>query len=123
MNNGNSDLSVYSLVSSSHNQRLCQNYLYYPNFTMSMDLKDFDSERVANVNKSFTEHESRHNTNHTEEENVGISSENTPLLHRFPQQELQRNPLTTIIVSLLLMILIAGVIIGIYLLVLQNDSG
>ncbi|KAJ8737791.1 hypothetical protein PYW08_000386 [Mythimna loreyi] len=68
------------------------------------------------------EHETRHNTNHAEEENVERPEENTPLLHRFPQVVTERTPLTMFIVSLLLIILSAGVIIGIYLLVIQNDS-
>ncbi|XP_021192514.3 peptidoglycan-recognition protein SB2 isoform X1 [Helicoverpa armigera] len=67
-------------------------------------------------------HETRHNINHDTEENVERPAENTPLLHRFPQTIPERSTRTTVIVSLLLIILISGVIIGIYLLVLQNDS-
>ncbi|KAJ8737019.1 hypothetical protein PYW07_000290 [Mythimna separata] len=68
------------------------------------------------------EHETRHNTNRAEEENVERPEEHTPLLHRFPQAVSERRTLTMVIVSLLLIVLIAGVIIGIYLLVIQNDS-
>lgn len=90
---------------------------------MSMDLKEFDSETVANVDKFFADHETRHNTYHGEEENLEREEENTPLLHRFPQTVADRSTATTVIVSLLLIILISGVIIGIYLLVIQDDSG
>ncbi|CAD0194090.1 unnamed protein product [Chrysodeixis includens] len=92
---------------------------------MSMNLKDFDSgaDTFAYVNKCFTDHETRNNANHNEEEPPAeTATESTPLMHRFPVNEPVRSPLTTVIVSLLLIILIAGVIIGIYLLVLQNDS-
>lgn len=68
------------------------------------------------------DHETRHNINHDTEENVERPAENTPLLRRFPQTIPERSTRTTVIVSLLLIILISGVIIGIYLLVLQNDS-
>lgn len=90
-----------------------------------MNLKEFDSvsDRFAYVNKCFTDHETRNNANHNEEEPAETPTESTPLMHRFPVNEPVRSPLTTVIVSLLLIILIAGVIIGIYLLVLQNDSG
>ena len=90
---------------------------------MSMDLREFDCEIVGKVDKCFSEHETRHNTNRAEEENVERPEENTPLLHRFPQTVPERSTLNTVIVSLLLIILIAGVFIGIYLLVLQNNSG
>ncbi|XP_022832998.1 peptidoglycan-recognition protein SB2-like isoform X1 [Spodoptera litura] len=74
--------------------------------------------------RSLNYHETRHNTNHMEEETPTpvTSEENTPLLHRFPHTGSERNPVTTVIVSLLLVILIGGVIIGIYLLILQNES-
>lgn len=88
-----------------------------------MDLKEFVYEIGGNVEKCFAEHETRHNTNRDEEDNVERVEENTPLLHRFPQAVSERSTLTTIIVSLLLIVLIAGVFIGIYLLVLQDESG
>ncbi|XP_052752488.1 peptidoglycan-recognition protein SB2-like isoform X2 [Galleria mellonella] len=69
------------------------------------------------------DHESRHNLHRIDNEERERASEDTPLLQRFPQiTNLDRNPVTTAIVSLLLIILIAGVIIGIYLLILQNNS-
>lgn len=68
------------------------------------------------------DHETRHSTNNAEvQHDTTESTENSPLL-RFPEHQTPRNPLTTVIVSLLLLVLIAGVIIGIYLLVLQNAS-
>lgn len=90
---------------------------------MSMDLREFDCEIVSKEDKCFSDHETRHNTNRAEEENVERPEEHTPLLHRFPQAVSERSTQTTVIVSLLVMILTAGVFIGIYLLVLQNDAG
>lgn len=90
-----------------------------------MDMEKLNCKELTDLDKCFTDHETRHNTNHTEEEppTPVTSEENTPLLHRFPHAGSERNPVTTVIVSLLLVILIGGVIIGIYLLILQNDSG
>lgn len=69
------------------------------------------------------DHESRHNSNHVEAGQEPLApSEDTPLLQRFPQYVHPRNPATAFIVSLLIIILIAGIIIGIYLLVLQSNS-
>ncbi|XP_059055307.1 peptidoglycan-recognition protein SB1-like isoform X2 [Achroia grisella] len=69
------------------------------------------------------EHESRHGSQRVENEEREMPAEDTPLLNRFPQvTHMERNPVTTAVVSLLLIILIAGVIIGIYLLILQNNS-
>ncbi|CAB3225894.1 unnamed protein product [Arctia plantaginis] len=67
------------------------------------------------------DHESRHNsTNHTEEVRP-VASEISPLIQQLPQFR-PRNSSTLIIVTFLLIILITGVIIGIYLLVIQSDS-
>ncbi|CAK1554829.1 unnamed protein product [Leptosia nina] len=50
-------------------------------------------------------------------------SENTPLIHRFPSNQTRERHLPTIIiVGFLLGILLSGLVIGIYLLVLQSDS-
>ncbi|KAM3968799.1 peptidoglycan recognition protein [Aphomia sociella] len=73
------------------------------------------------------DHESRHNSYRAEDQRRRSpeqgSTEETPLLHRFPQvNRIEINPITKAVVSLLLIILISGVIIGIYLLILQNDS-
>lgn len=70
------------------------------------------------------DHEFRYNSHHREvDESVQSPSEETPLLHRFPQSTVpDRNRLTVVIVSLLLIMLLSGVIIGIYLLILQSDA-
>lgn len=73
----------------------------------------------------FIDHESRHNSHHrADDENEQNPTEETPLLHRFPQSILpERNRSTVGIVSLLLTLLLSGVIIGTYLLILQGDAG
>ncbi|CAG9782150.1 unnamed protein product [Diatraea saccharalis] len=70
------------------------------------------------------DHDSRHSSYHQSEE-LGEPSitEDTPLLRRFPPLETaQRSPLTTVIVSFLIIILLSGVVIGIYLLILQSRA-
>lgn len=76
----------------------------------------------------IADREVRHNSYRAEDTAPPLAppavEENTPLLHRFPQNHVaNKNPITTVIVSLLLIVLIAGVIIGIYLLILQSNSG
>lgn len=72
----------------------------------------------------FSDHESRSNSHQTEEQNVEGETENTPLLQRFPQNvQAERNSSMIVIVSLLLLIALAGVTIGIYLLIIQDNSG
>nr|XP_013189274.1 unnamed protein product [Amyelois transitella] len=71
--------------------------------------------------KGLMYHESRQPSHHVDEAEVA-ASENTPLLHRFPHPQHERNPMTTAVVSTLLIILISGIIIGIYLLILQSQS-
>lgn len=90
---------------------------------MSMYLKHFSSDIIHKF-KTFTDHESRHNSNRVEADSEAPQpAESTPLLQHFPQNERRGHPLNAIIVSALLIILIVGVMIGIYLLVLQNESG
>lgn len=70
---------------------------------------------------SPVDHESRHNSYRASDGDAG-PSESTPLV-RFPASSLpRRRPATTAVVGLLLLILFTGVIIGIYLLVVQNSS-
>lgn len=72
---------------------------------------------------SPVDHESRHNSHRTEDVEERNVSEDTPLLHRFPVLDTtHRNPVTTVVVTFLLIILLSGVIIGIYLLVLQSRA-
>ncbi|KAJ0183908.1 hypothetical protein K1T71_000331 [Dendrolimus kikuchii] len=69
------------------------------------------------------DHETRQNLFQADEETQSRTTEETPLLYRFPQTAVPlRSTATTLIVSVLLLILISGVIIGIYLLILQSDS-
>ncbi|CAH2034591.1 unnamed protein product, partial [Iphiclides podalirius] len=68
------------------------------------------------------DHESRTNSYRAEDE--PRTSEATPLLQRFPIQtgQVGNRRQTAVVVSLLLVILLSGVIIGIYLLVVQSRS-
>lgn len=68
------------------------------------------------------DHETRQSSHRADEELQQQTSEETSLLHRYPQIDIPRSTSTTMIVSLLLLILISGVVIGIYLLILQSDS-
>ncbi|XP_037299792.1 peptidoglycan-recognition protein SB2 isoform X2 [Manduca sexta] len=71
----------------------------------------------------FHYHESRQNSYRASDDRDRRLSEETPLLHRFPQTNpAPRSTSTTIIVSLLLIILTSGVVIGVYLLILQNNA-
>lgn len=84
--------------------------------------------KVLNVrlkSKCISDHETRRSSYRREDDvTEAIINEDTPLLHRFPlNQAPERNLVTTITVTSLLMILILGVIIGIYLLILQNNAG
>ncbi|RVE51043.1 hypothetical protein evm_004334 [Chilo suppressalis] len=87
---------------------------------------------LLNVGTSYTmqplispiNHESRHSSYHLNEEAEEPSAaEDTPLLQRFPPLlRTPSSPLTTFIVTFLLIILVSGVVIGIYLLILQNKA-
>ncbi|XP_053623822.1 peptidoglycan-recognition protein 2-like isoform X2 [Plodia interpunctella] len=69
------------------------------------------------------DHESRQSSVRVDEATAAMAgSEDTPLLARFPRPQGPRNPMTTAVVSTLLIILISGIIIGIYLLILQSEA-
>ncbi|KPI96144.1 Peptidoglycan-recognition protein SB2 [Papilio xuthus] len=70
---------------------------------------------------SPVDHESRTNSYRAEEENRG--TEATPLLQRFPRYQGNDNHYRTrAVVSLLLLILLSGIVIGTYLLIIQSRS-
>ncbi|KPJ09238.1 Peptidoglycan-recognition protein SB2 [Papilio machaon] len=70
---------------------------------------------------SPVDHESRTNSYRAEEENRG--TEATPLLQRFPRYQSNDNHYRTrAVVSLLLLILLSGIVIGTYLLIIQSRS-
>lgn len=79
----------------------------------------------AKVKKYFSDHETRMSLYRGDiDVERGMPVEDTPLLHRFPVfQPPSRNPLTTITVAALLTILVLGVVIGLYLLIVLNNSG
>ncbi|CAG4939934.1 unnamed protein product [Parnassius apollo] len=68
------------------------------------------------------DHESRTNSYRAEDE--PRTSEASPLLQRFPRRPVQEEQRyqTTMAVTLLFLVLFAGILIGIYLLVIQNRS-
>ncbi|XP_045509419.1 peptidoglycan-recognition protein SA-like isoform X1 [Colias croceus] len=73
---------------------------------------------------SPVDHETRRSSFQRDEESQARPSEDTPLINRFPDNHRirQRNLVTIITVGFLLSILLAGIVIGIYLLILQNNS-
>ncbi|XP_038216689.1 peptidoglycan-recognition protein SB2-like [Zerene cesonia] len=73
---------------------------------------------------SPVDHETRRSSFQRDEESQARPSEDTPLINRFPDNHTirQRNLVTIITVGFLLSILLAGIIIGIYLLILQSNS-
>lgn len=75
-------------------------------------------------NNSISDHEFRQNNSHRADSSDIRQSEETPLLHTFPRETSpEENNWTSLTVSLLLVILISGIIIGVYLLIIQSDSG
>lgn len=89
--------------------------------------KNWSHATQITLNQTYgfvADHESRHNSYREEVESV--PSEDTPLLReRFPPPgpSDQRDLLTSAVVTILLIVLALGVIIGIYLLIQQNDAG
>lgn len=88
-----------------------------------MHASSYTTKYVLRV--KISDHESRTNSYRAQDDNDQGPVESSPLIHRFPASSIprQRGPLAAAVISILLLILIAGVIIGIYLLVLQNASG
>ncbi|XP_021206106.1 peptidoglycan-recognition protein SB2 isoform X1 [Bombyx mori] len=80
---------------------------------------------ASNIHKlcPFIHHEFRQNNSHRADSSDIRQSEETPLLHTFPRETSpEENNWTSLTVSLLLVILISGIIIGVYLLIIQSDS-
>ncbi|CAH2103855.1 unnamed protein product [Euphydryas editha] len=69
----------------------------------------------------YLDHESRHSSHHGEDDTQNASEE-TPLLHRFPRGDERINLFTLLVVGMMVVVLMSGLSIGVYLLIIEDNS-